>query len=139
MDLPYPGSRIIFGSWHKSGPEISISWERGTVNYLGVNLTTTCEDLGDINYPEKIERLRTKLNPWFGRGLTAYGKIHVIKSEALSQLIYLMTVLEKPNASLLKKIDPIAFHFIWNKGRDKVNTRAGGGGQKMPSPPVFRG
>ena len=122
-------------------PEISISWERGAVNYLGVNLTTTYEELGDINYPEKIERLRTKLNPWFGRGLTAYGKIHVIKSEALSQLIYLMTVLEKPNASLLKKIDLIVFHFIWNKGRDKVKRAVlrnnhFSGGLKVPDPSV---
>ena len=56
-------------------PEIPILWERGTVNYLGVKLNVTGEELGNINYPTKIDKLREKLNLWFGRGLTPYGKV----------------------------------------------------------------
>ena len=52
--------------------------------------------------------------------MTAYGRVHIIKSEAMSQLIYLMSVLPKPSVMQLKEIETAIFKFIWGKGRDKI-------------------
>ena len=66
-------------------PEIEIQWTKGPVEYLGVRLDATGTQLAQLNYPDKIDELKQKLNPWYSRGLTGYGKTHLLKSEALSQ------------------------------------------------------
>ena len=101
-------------------PEAGLSWDKGPVEYLGVRLDNTGENVGRLNYPEKIKSLKGKLNPWFGRSLTAYGRVYLVKSIALSQLIYLMTVIEKPTPDEIKSIESIVFKFIWYNKRDKV-------------------
>ena len=50
------------------------------------------------------------------RDLTPFGKITIVKSLGLSQLIYLFSVLPKPPESLL-------FKFIWNGKPDKISRK----------------
>ena len=120
-------------------PEIEIQWTSEPVEYLGIRLNATGTDLPELNYPDKISRLKQKLSPWQSRGLTAYGKTHLLRSEALSQLVYTMTLMEKPNRQQLKQIDSIMFKFIWKNKRDKIKrsilkSSHSKGGLKVPDP-----
>lgn len=101
-------------------PDLCLSWGQDHVKYLGLTLNPMCENLAEINYDEKIQAIKQRLNVWVRRGLTPYGRIHLIKSEALGQLVYLMTVLEKPNAKQRKCIETILFRFIWGNRNDKI-------------------
>ena len=77
-------------------------------------------DIRQANYPEKIESLKRRLSLWSYRYLTPYGKIHLVKTEALSQLVYSMTVLPKPSPLHIKQIETAVFQFIWGNKNDKV-------------------
>lgn len=100
-------------------PELNLKWEFGPVEYLGVTIDPCSHKSVDLNYSKKIERLKKRINPWFSYGLTPFGKVHVLKSEALSQLVYLMSVLPKPSAKRIKELETIMFNFIWGKS-DKI-------------------
>ena len=101
--------------------DIGLKWTREPIEILGIQISSdTLVDMVQQNYFNKIEKLQQRLNPWLQRGLTPYGKIHLIKSVALSQLTYVMSVLPHPGADMIKKIEDIIFQFIWNKKRARV-------------------
>ena len=65
--------------------------------------------------------------------MTPKGKIIILKSFAVSQLVYLFSVLPTPPKSFLKDLNTMFFKFIWDNKPDKVkrstmyNTFSGGG------------
>ncbi|KAJ8041025.1 hypothetical protein HOLleu_15511 [Holothuria leucospilota] len=61
---------------------------------------------------------------WSSRDLTFYGKIVILKSLALSQFVFLLSVLPNPPESFLRDLNRGLFNFIWGgKGeRIKRNT-----------------
>ena len=127
------------GKAHRIGTEYDLGWAQGLVEYLGIRVGPADTDLADVNYPEKIKKLEKALNPWLKRGLTPFGRIHLIKTVALSQLVYSMSVLEKPNKRQLKEIERIIYNFIWNKKRDRIKRTTMkneyyAGGLKVPEP-----
>ena len=117
-------------------PELELGWKNGPAEYLGVLLSPNEINIAEINYARKIAALRSKLAPWGSKGLTAYGKVHILKSEALSQLTYLMSVLAQPSEEQIKEINKIMFKFVWGT-TEKVKRRTlqnilRRGGLKMP-------
>jgi hypothetical protein len=81
-----------------------------------------CSDIAieyDYNILEKIEKLEVQLRKWMCRSLTIEGKILIIKTFGLSQLIYNLQcypILEKD----LLLIEKLIFKFIWSKDWNKV-------------------
>ena len=55
------------------------------------------------------------------RDLTPIGRITILKSLGLSQLIFLLSVLPKPPEGFLQEIDSLMYSFIWNGKPDKIN------------------
>ena len=53
------------------------------------------------------------------RNLTIYGKVLILKSFALSQILYISTVLHIP-ANIIREIDSIMFRFLWHGKTHKV-------------------
>ena len=96
-------------------PELNLTWEFNNIEYLGVTVDLTGRNMQGSNYSKKMQSLKNKLLPWHSYGLTPFGKIHLLKSEALSQLVYLMSVLPMPSAQLVKQLESIMFKFIWGK------------------------
>lgn len=101
--------------------DIGLRWTREPIEILGLLISSDPQlDMIQTNYLNKIDKLQQRLNPWLQRGLTPYGKILLVKSVALSQLTYVMSVLPEPRADLVKRIENIIFEFIWNKKRARV-------------------
>ena len=76
--------------------------------------------VGDkINFDERLVKLKKVLNLWSGRHLTILGRIAIIKTLALSKLVYNCSVLEVP-ADFAKMVNSITFPFIWNFKPDKI-------------------
>ena len=60
------------------------------------------------------------MNCWKQRNLSLLGKIAVIKSLLLPQLLYLFSVLciDLPK-TFFKRLDSLLFKFIWNNGNER--------------------
>jgi hypothetical protein len=74
-----------------------------------------------LNVHNKIRKLECKLKPWSKRGLTLEGKILIVKTFGLSQLIYNMQCFPFDDESLTE-IEKKIFNFIWsnqNSAADK--------------------
>ncbi|KAJ8035115.1 hypothetical protein HOLleu_22234 [Holothuria leucospilota] len=68
----------------------------------------------------KLSRLKNILNAWSIRDLTPIGKNVIVKSFALSQLVFLFQVLPDPPDYFIHDIQGCIFYFIWSGNPDKV-------------------
>ena len=99
--------------------ERNFNWQNTKVKALGVWLTTDSERTTNLNFSEKIEKIRNCLGCWANRRLTLIGKITVLKSLAVSQVIHLLSPLQS-NPQTIKQINDLFFHFLWNGKGDKI-------------------
>ena len=83
-------------------------------NHLSLNETDSYQE----NVLNKIDKLTSQLNRWKGRNLSINGKMIIIKTFAISQLIFtaqFQTIRPKE----VRKIEQICYSFMWN-GPDRV-------------------
>ena len=103
-----------------------LKWTHGPVRLLGIMITTEKKDLISLNYLPLLQKVKNQLNMWSQRSFSLYGKITVIKTYALSQLIYVMSVLPSPlpqdrHDDYFKSIEDLMFNFLWNgTNKDKI-------------------
>jgi len=79
------------GLWISTGPELSVS----------------------LNYNEKLEKVKEILRCWKYRRLTLLGKITVIKSLVVSQLVYLLSPLRSNYRALNEINHTLHFSMEW--------------------------
>jgi len=77
-----------------------ITWAKGKVYALGVWFSTLEENAFFINFSEKIKRIKNILNSWSARRLTLQGKITIIKSLAVSQILHILSSLPTHHGAL---------------------------------------
>lgn len=116
-----------------SGKELK--WPKDKVKSLGLWISTDPELSASLNYNEKLEKVKEILRCWKYRRLTLLGKITVIKSLVVSQLVYLLSPL-RSNYRVLNEINDLLYTFLWNGKGDKIKRKVmindfGDGGLKM--------
>ena len=79
--------------------------KRGKVDALGVLFWTSEINESNINFREKIEKITSS---WSARNLTLPGKIAILKSLVVSQIVYLLSSLPSPPGV----IKEIVFYMI---------------------------
>ena len=98
-----------------------VTWKSSTFKSLGINFSLDLGLIFDLNYKEKLKRMKQTLNCWRMRNLSLIGKICVIKSLVLPQLLYLFTVLSiKIPQKFFNELNSMFFKFIWSGGNDRV-------------------
>ena len=97
-----------------------ITWANEKVFALGVWFSTL-EDKSALNsnFIEEIEKIRSILDNWSARRLTLLGKIAIIKTLAVSQIVYILSSLPTP-PDVLKTINSILYDFLWDGKGDKI-------------------
>ena len=96
-----------------------------SVNCLGIEVGHDLELCEKINWANKIEKIQRLLIQWKKRHLTIFGKIIVIKTLALSQIIYSATNTHIPDY-VIPRLNTIVYNFWWeNKERIKRKTLIG--------------
>lgn len=90
------------------------------VRYLGVFFTTDLSKLFELNYIPKLQKFKDILHIWSNRDLTPYGKIAIVKSLGLSQLIFILSVLPNPPQHFIKELESVIYKFIWSGKPEKV-------------------
>ena len=80
---------IWLGKWAKSRSNpLGMKWTRSPVKILGVYFSYDDKGNDELNFNQKLKVLQTKLDMWSSRDLTLFGKVMIIKTLGISQLIY---------------------------------------------------
>ncbi len=102
-----------------------IRWLNDKFKCLGVDISLNLDKLFKLNMLPKLDKIDRLIQIWHSRNLTLIGRITVIKSLLLPQLLYLFTVLPiHIPQSFFKKVESMFYKFIWNNKRDKVKREA---------------
>ena len=115
---------IWLGRWekNKSSP-LQLKWLHSPVKILGIYVSYDENGNTQMNFNLKLQKLQTNLDMWRARDLTLFGRVLIIKSLGLSQLVY-----SASNLTVPQEITPIIktklFNFLWKNKRDKIK-RAG--------------
>ena len=71
------------------------------------------------NFFDKLGSLKKTLNMWSQRDLSIYGRINLIKTLALSKLVFICSVMETPK-NFCKEVNKITFDFILHHKPAKI-------------------
>ena len=87
---------------------------------LGVHFTYDLEVSEKKNFFfDKLGSLKKTLNMWSQRDLSIVGRINIIKTLALSKLVFICSVMNTPK-DFSKEVNKITFDFIWNHKPAKI-------------------
>ncbi len=116
--------------------DIDIKLIDGPFKTLGIWFSLDNDVMYEKNFNNNIEKISCQLNIWKQRGLSLKGKITVLKSLAVSKIIYISSMLPVPSW-FIEKVDTLFFNFLWDGKPSKIkkSTIIGGiaeGGLKMP-------
>ena len=116
--------------------KFAIKWVKGPIKVIGIWVGKDKEVLYDKNITAKIEKLKKLLNMWQSRNLTIKGKITILKTLAMPQLLYPFTSLHV-NQKDIDAVDKLFYEFIWPKGKHHVKKttlvqNVSNGGLNMP-------
>ena len=71
------------------------------------------------NFFEKLGSLKKTLSVWSRRDLSIYGRINIVKTLALSKLVFISSVMETPK-NFPTEVNKIVFDFIWKQKPAKI-------------------
>ncbi len=97
-----------------------LSWIKTLLETLGIYISNNHEDNLNYNYKPKFAKLQNLLNTWKQRKLSIKGKTTIIKTLALSPLIYTSSMIETPPEAL-KEINDIIQNIIWEGKTAKIS------------------
>ncbi len=84
------------------------------IKVLGVWLSKDTEEITSLNFNERVEKLKNLLNMWRQRKLSLKGKITIINCLALSQIMYIASVLYIPQC-VIENVNDLILSFLWPK------------------------
>ena len=90
-----------------------------SVYALGVHFTYDLEMSAKKNFFDKLDSLKKTLNMWSQRDLSIVGRINIIKTLALSKLVFICSVMSTPK-DFSKEVNRFVFDFIWNHKPAKI-------------------
>jgi hypothetical protein len=96
-----------------------LKWTRDSVKSLGIYINNDYQTMVNQNFNEKLDKVESIFNLWCLRNITLKGKVVVVNNLAVSQMLYVGTVIEPPKWAITKFRD-LSKQFIWNKKPPKV-------------------
>ena len=91
---------------------IFLPWSEEPAYALGVHFAYERDTVLRKIFWDKLISLKKLLNIWSQRAISVYGKINLVKSLALSKLVFICSVMETPNL-FVDEVNKIAIDFIW--------------------------
>jgi len=96
---------------------LGLTWKENTIKVLGIIFNRT-EIVDKETYSIALNKLKSKLNMWKMRKLSLIGKIQIIKTFGVSQILYI-TNMVGCSEKFLGDVKSYIYDFLWN-GKDKV-------------------
>jgi hypothetical protein len=85
-----------------------------SIKINGIYFQANEQDAKEMNVRRVVERIQGRLRQWSLRGLSILGKILIVKTFGISQIIFLMQTTTLVEADI-KLFNSILYKFIWNK------------------------
>ena len=101
-------------------PHKGFKWKTNSIKMLGVNLRKDKQELFLSNFADQFQSMLSTLKRWSNRRMGLRGKIAIVKSLAISKLVYLTSVLPNPPMQFINEVDKDIFRFIWDDKPDKI-------------------
>jgi hypothetical protein len=98
---------------------LGIKWTSESVRLLGVLINRDYEKMIQENFRERLKKIENLLQLWCLRKMTLKGKIIIVNTLIITQLLYLCTVLELP-VWVVEHYNKLVLDFIWNSKPPKV-------------------
>ena len=96
-----------------------LKWEVNRFKLLGIQFDTDLSKMIEINYKDKLDKIKIKIKNWQRRQLTPIGKITVINTFLIPMLNHLFISLPNPPVKIIKELNETFYKFIWN-GTDRI-------------------
>jgi hypothetical protein len=96
-----------------------LKWTKEPITYLGIKIINYVNEMIKINFEERLNKIDSLLDLWSLRKLTIKGKILVVNTFIIPQLIYLCNVLDTP-IWVIEKYESVVKDFIWGNKPAKV-------------------
>ena len=93
---------------------MGLKWTNTMVKCLGVFVGNNRKIAERESFVDLIEKMKTKIKFWKGKGISLKGKIRVTNVLILSKLWYVSKVKDIPR-DLLKEINKLISDFIWER------------------------
>ena len=91
--------------------EKNLKWIKQKGKALGVWFSTNPEEVLEANYADKLAKVFNSLGCWELRRLSLLGKITVLKSLIVSELVYILSPLPT-NQRVLVEINTLCFQLF---------------------------
>ena len=85
-------------------------------------VTTVLQEIEKLNWKPKLNKLENILNRLKIRRLTYYGKICIIKSLGISQILYNASCIRVPDF-VIKDVNKCIHRLLWGSGKEKVKRK----------------
>ena len=72
--------------------DLGLSWMDTPIKYLGFYIAPDMEKARTLNWENKLTKLQKLLDNWRKRKLSLFGRITIVKSLALSQIVHIIMV-----------------------------------------------
>jgi hypothetical protein len=96
-----------------------IKWPEHSIKTLGVYINNDIERMTRENFEYILKKIKNLVDTWCLRKLTIKGKIVIVNTLLITQLIYVSTVLQPPDG-VIKEFKKIITDFVWNGKPPKV-------------------
>ena len=93
-----------------------------TLHILGIDIIQDRRRIITSNFDPILTKIKSCLNIWSQRHLSLFGKIEVVKTLAISRLVYALTLLPSPSRDYLYQIEKVLLQFIWNNKPAKIRS-----------------
>ena len=94
-------------------------WTDGPVKYLGFSISMDEQVACNVDWDDKMEKMQRLLDNWRKRNLTLFGRVMIIKSLALSQVVHLLMFNQVP-PSIITRLNKMFFRFLWKTKAERV-------------------
>ena len=96
-----------------------IKWSNEPIKSLGIYFEKDKKQIEDLNWKPRLTKLENILSRWKVRKLTYYGKITIIKTLGISQILYNASCINVPDY-VIKVLNKTIYRFLWGSGKEKV-------------------
>jgi hypothetical protein len=94
-----------------------LKWTTGAT-YLGVYISNDIKEMNEKNFNDKMDIIKEMLSMWTLRKMTIRGKIQIINTLIISQILYPGTILAMPSICIAQ-YNKMIVEFIWDKKNSK--------------------